>query len=58
MEIIRTAYDDWFDKYCEEHPEFDGHNDAACDAFWTACEKAGFLLEANVASILLGETDM
>jgi hypothetical protein len=39
---MKPAYKTWFDKYCDEHPEFDGYDDNAIDAFWNACEAAGF----------------
>jgi hypothetical protein len=33
---------DWYDAYCDAHPEFDGYNDAAIDAFWNAATAAGY----------------
>jgi hypothetical protein len=43
-------YAKWYKMYCEDHPEFDGHNDDAIDAFWHASQEAGF----NIAIIAEG----
>jgi imidazolonepropionase-like amidohydrolase len=43
-------YAKWYRMYCEDHPEFDGYNDDAIDAFWAAAQEAGF----NVATIAEG----
>jgi hypothetical protein len=32
----------WYHAYLENHPEYDGFNDSAIDAFWIATEEAGF----------------
>jgi hypothetical protein len=38
------GYAGWYLLYCATHPEFDGHNDDAIDAFWAASEAAGFIV--------------
>jgi hypothetical protein len=39
------SYATWHLQYCATHPEFDGLDDNATDAFWEAAEAAGFILE-------------
>jgi hypothetical protein len=42
---INVIFERWYNKYTAEHPEYDGFNDSAIDAFWAATDEAGFSLD-------------
>jgi hypothetical protein len=42
MEKRMYDFAKWYNEYCTAHPEYNGYDDDAIDAFWHATQDAGF----------------
>jgi hypothetical protein len=42
MEKRMYDFEKWHNEYCTAHPEYNGYDDNAIDAFWRATKDAGF----------------